>query len=166
MDRVEHVQHRLDCRVVPPGMEIPRLIRDPRLWRGEVIAGGVLGLDELAAEEFGACTSRVLEPEDRRGLVESISSRSDLPVNEEQGCEALLSVEGSQRSVANLPVHEVEIDSLVAYERLNEDAEEVCADAVDTAFVSALRVVALDERDLDTLDGVRAGLTGLEHAGE
>ena len=166
VDRVEHVQHRLDCRVMPPGMEIPRLIRDPPLRRGEVLAGGVLGLHEFAAEEFGAGTSRVLEPEDRRGVVESIRSRGDIPVNEEQGSEALLSVEGSQSPVANLPIHKIEVDSLVSYERFDEDAEEVCADSVDIAFVSALRVVPLDERDLDTLDAVRAGLTRLEHAGE
>ena len=151
---------------MPPGMEIPRLIRDPRLRCGEVLARGVLRLHELAAEEFGAGTSRVLEPEDRRGFVESIRSRGDIPVNEEQGCEALLSVEGSQSPVANLPIHKIEVNSLVAYERFDEDAEEVCADGVDIAFVSALRVVPLDERDLDTLDGVRAGLTRLEHAGE
>ena len=112
-------------------------------------------LDEALAEHPCALPGGVGEALPAVLLGEVAGAGREVPVQQEQRGEALLAVEGPKRPVVDLAVDEVEADGrwFVAGDGAAEDVEEVGADPPNRVALAALRVVALEERDLDALDG-------------
>ena len=65
VDRIEHHEHRLDGRVVPPDKQVPGLVRDPPRRRRIPSGSGLL--DEALAEHPGALPGGVGEVASSRG---------------------------------------------------------------------------------------------------
>ena len=164
VDRVEHHEHRLDGRVVSPEEQVPGLVLDPVRWRRLAVWQRML--DEALAEHPGALPGGVGEALPAVLLGEVPGAGGEVPVQQEQRGEALLAVERPQRSLVDPAVDEVQPDGrrLVAGDGGAEDIEEVGADPPDRIALAALGVVALEERDLDALDG--EAVVGLVVAGQ
>ena len=152
IDRVEHDEHRLDRGVMPPHEQVPRLIPDPLRWDCAVWQRM---LAEALAEHPSALARGVGELLPAVILIEELRSRGQVPVKQEQRGEPLLTIEGLERPRFDPTVDEVQADSLrgFAYDSGVERIEEVDADPLDTTALASLRVIALEKRNLDPLDG-------------
>src|SRR4051794_5975717 len=88
-------------------------------------------------------------------LAHPLRSKRQVPMQKEQRREALLPIQGAERSVLHVAVDEVETHALASGDGAMQDFEEVRSDALDDTAFAPLRVVSLDERDLDALNGRR-----------
>jgi hypothetical protein len=86
-------------------------------------------------------------------------------VEQEQRGQALLAVQGMQGRAVDLSVHEVEPEGLAAGDGVQQCLEEDRADLLDGGTGTPLRVVALDEWDLDPVDAWGTGRARLEEPG-
>lgn len=139
----EHHEHRLDRRIVLPGVKEPGLVLKPRAQLG---VRRWAGLYEALAEASCAGTRGVLEAFPAGFLLQASRAPREVPVQEEQGGQTLLAVERAQRPANDVAIDEVEADGRLRGQCVVQSVEEVGADARDGAAVPALRVVTLDDR--------------------
>ncbi len=135
-----------------PGAGIPALVAQPlRQGRGK---GERWPLDnEVLAEIPGAVAGLVGElPEEVAIGVVGAAAGSQVPMQEEQGGQALLSVEGNHAPVLDLSVNEVQAHRLATGQGLMQHAEEGLANARHATVLPTLGIVALDHGNLDAID--------------
>ncbi|MCY1246613.1 hypothetical protein D9M72_598650 [compost metagenome] len=87
-------------------------------------------------------------------------------MQEEERRKALLSVQRFENRILYLPVNEIEIQWVATANRLDECIEEVMSNRLDECPWSPLRIVSLDERNLDSRDGRHLARRVAEHPGE
>jgi len=86
-------------------------------------------------------------------LADALRSKRQIPVQEKQRCKPLLPIQGPERSVLNVSINEIETHVPAPGDGAVQDVEEARSDTLHYVAFAPLRVVSLDERDLDTLDG-------------
>src|SRR4051794_20121514 len=91
VDRLDHHEHRLDRRIVPPCVQEPMLVFEPS---AKFRARLRLRLAEASAEAPRARPRRVLKLLPALLLTEPLCAPCEVPMQQEQGREPLLPIEG------------------------------------------------------------------------
>lgn len=156
---VDHHQHRLDGGVVPPLVGEPWLVTQPA--RGRLATSHRDRVDQPLAERAGAGTGGIGEVRPRPPVHEFARTARGVPVDQEQGGQALLTIEGAEHAVGGVAVDEVETDARIGHDGAGNHVQKTVADVLNGWVFSTLRVVALDERDLDARDPVIQKETGV-----
>lgn len=107
MDRIDHHEHGLDGRIVAPEEQVPGLIGDP--LRHHVHVAWQRRFDESFAERSRSVEWRIKNAASG-GRREMARPGPEVPVQQEQRREPLLTVEWAERSIVDGSVDEVEAD--------------------------------------------------------
>ncbi len=110
VDVVKHRQHRLDRRIVAPGILEPRLVANP--CRRIHSIGGQDVRDQTFAEKSSAWAGRVAECRPCLTVERDADFLGDVPVQEEERGQPLLTIEGTKCAVFgnDIAVDEIQLD--------------------------------------------------------
>ena len=151
--RLQHDQHGSDTGVMLPPVKIPGLIDNPTLQIG--LAGGWSIVGQCLAELSGTGAGGVGEVAPCLPFDGLAGLPAQVPVQQEQRGQALLAIQGIEGAVHDIAIDEIQADgTVVMHDGIMQGVDEVLADSLHRCAMTALCIVALDQRDFDSLDSM------------
>src|SRR5690606_23621097 len=113
-------------------------------------------LHQSLAEETRARPGCVAELLPAVRLVQPLCAERQVPVQQEQRCEALLTIKRPQRSILDIAIDDVEAHRLAKVDCAPENLEKALANLPSRSAFASLRIITLDQRNLDVRDRRRS----------